>query len=40
LAALDYIDAEEIRVRTPELLPRMEALGRHILPRFAALCQR
>jgi GMP synthase (glutamine-hydrolysing) len=39
LAALDYIDPEGIRARTPELLPRMEALGRHVFPRFAALCR-
>ena len=39
LTALDSIDPEEIRARTPELLPRMEALGRHVIPRFVALCR-
>ena len=31
LAALGYIDPERIQAATPELLPRMEAIGRHIL---------
>jgi len=39
LAALDYIDPQGILARTPELLPQMDALGRHIFPRFAALCR-
>ena len=38
LARLDYIDPAEIRARTPEALPAMEALGRRILTRFAAMC--
>lgn len=36
---LDYIDPEEIRSRLFEALPRMDALGRDVLSRFAALCR-
>jgi GMP synthase (glutamine-hydrolysing) len=39
LAGLDYIDPVQIRARTPEHLPAMEALGGKLLPRFAALCR-
>jgi GMP synthase-like glutamine amidotransferase len=39
LAALGYIDPKRILAATPEFLPRMEALGRHILPRFVAFCR-
>jgi GMP synthase (glutamine-hydrolysing) len=40
LAALDYIDPSRIQAATPEFLPRMEIIGRHILPRFVGLCRR
>jgi GMP synthase (glutamine-hydrolysing) len=39
LAALDYIDPAAIRAAVPEKLPAMEALGRRVLSRFAALCR-
>ena len=40
LSTLDYIDPAGIRTQTPELLPKMQALGRRILPRFIDLCRR
>ncbi len=40
LAGLDYIDPETIRALAPQCLPRMQALGAHLLPRFVALCCR
>lgn len=39
MAGIAYVDPAEISRRTPEAYPRMEAFGRHILPRFAALCR-
>ncbi len=39
LAALGYIDPEAIRDRTSEALPKMQALGRRVLPAFTALCR-
>jgi len=39
LAGLDYVDPAEIRARAAEGLRAMEALGRRVLPRFAALCR-
>ncbi len=39
LAEVDYIDPAAIRAQTPQCLPRMQTLGRQILPRFAAMCQ-
>ncbi len=39
LSSLDYIDPAAIRAQTPEFLPKMQALGRQILPRFAGLCR-
>ena len=38
LAALDYIDPEAIRRRTPQELPAMHALGARVFGRFAELC--
>jgi GMP synthase (glutamine-hydrolysing) len=35
-----FVDPEAIRVRTPELLSRVDAAGELILPRFAAICAR
>lgn len=40
LARLDHVDPAAIRARTPECLPRMQALAGRILPRFAAMCLR
>ena len=40
LAALDYIHPDRIRAATPQFLPRMEAMGEQILPRFVELCRR
>jgi len=39
LASLDYIDPAAIRAQTPELLPKMQALGHQILPRFVEVCR-
>jgi GMP synthase (glutamine-hydrolysing) len=38
LASLPEIDASAIRAQTPHYLPRMQALGNRLLPRFAAMC--
>jgi GMP synthase (glutamine-hydrolysing) len=40
LAQLDYIDPQIIRDRTPEELPRLQALAAQVFGRFAAMCQR
>jgi GMP synthase (glutamine-hydrolysing) len=39
LAELDYIDAEAIRMATPQRLPALEVLARQVLGRFAGLCR-
>ena len=39
LAVLDYIDPEEIRRQSPKQLPLMQAVGRGMLSRFAAMCR-
>ncbi len=39
LAGLSYIDPAAIRQQTPEKLPLMEAIGRQVFDRFAALCR-
>ena len=39
LAALDYIDPQAIRQKTPEEMPVLQALAEKVLGRFAALCR-
>ncbi len=39
LAALDDVDPAEIRARTPEELPRMQAMAAEVFGRFAAMCR-
>ena len=39
LAELDYIDPQTIRHRTPGELPAMQAPGRGVFERFAAMCR-
>ncbi|MBN1589011.1 MAG: type 1 glutamine amidotransferase [Pirellulales bacterium] len=38
IAELDYVDPDQIRRQTPAAITAMHALGRRILPRFAAMC--
>jgi GMP synthase (glutamine-hydrolysing) len=38
LAALDYIDPQAIRRRTPQEIPAMQTLGATVFGHFAALC--
>lgn len=39
IAELGYIDPQAIRDRTPEELPRMQAMAAEIFGRFAAMCK-
>jgi len=39
LAALDYIDPQNIRAQTPQELPRLQALAAEVLGRFAQMCR-
>jgi GMP synthase (glutamine-hydrolysing) len=39
VAALDYIDAEEIRRLTPEYLPPMHVLARRVFTPFVEMCR-
>jgi hypothetical protein len=38
LAELDYIDPQSIRARTPQELPRLQALAADVFGRFARMC--
>jgi GMP synthase (glutamine-hydrolysing) len=39
LAALDYVDPQNIRAQTPQELPRLQAMAAEVLGRFAQMCR-